>query len=246
MGRFFNREAALVAGGLLVAGVAIGLLAGLKPWLVAVVTVGLVALLHWPLTLAFQSWMLEVYTEHGRLQRALDLALQIRDSATLRRERHKAYVDVAFVHLARGDYEHALQNLSKVIVSSLKPATRAVVEGSTAYALAWLERDLSRADELAQRSVAAFPSEPLFGFFLGLVRFKEGRLAEAQELVSKSLETEPDPKLPHPGERTYVLAQVQSALGERDAARASLEKARGARGRFGELAAKELASWPSS
>ena len=55
MGRFFNREAALVAAGLLVAGMAVGLIAGLKPWQVVAVTVGIVALLHWPLTLSFHS-----------------------------------------------------------------------------------------------------------------------------------------------------------------------------------------------
>ncbi len=240
MGRFFNREAAVVAVGLLVAGVAVGLIAGLKPWLVVAVTVGIVALLHWPLTLSFQSWVLEYYVEHQKLERALALAIEIRDSAMIRREREKAHIDVAFVHFARGDYEHALQNLNKVVTSSLKPATRAVVDGSTAYALAWLERDLPRAEELAQKSIAAFPTEPLFGYFLGLVRFKQKRLAEAKELIAKSLENEPDLKLPHPGERPYVLALVLRELGDAEAAKASLEKARSVPGRFASLAAKEL------
>ncbi|MGC4113535.1 MAG: hypothetical protein QM765_02490 [Myxococcales bacterium] len=158
----------------------------------------------------------------------------------IRREREKAHIDVAFVHFARGDYEHALQNLNKVVTSSLKPATRAVVDGSTAYALAWLERELPRAEEAAQRAIAAFSSEPLFGYFLGLVRYKQKRLPEAKELIAKSLEGEPDLKLPHPGERPYVLALVLRELGEKDAAKASLEKAKGTRGRFAELAAKEL------
>lgn len=240
MGRFFNREAGMVALSLLVAGVAVGLVAGLKPWLVVAVTVGVVAILHWPLTLSFQSWVLEYYVEHQKLQRALELAIEIRDSAMIRREREKAHIDVAFVHFARGDYEHALQNLNKVVTSSLKPATRAVVDGSTAYGLAWLERDLPRAEELAQKSIAAFPTEPLFGYFLGLVRFKQKRFAEAKELIAKSLEGEPDVKQPHPGERPYVLALTLKELGDKDAAKASLERAKAANGRFAELAAKEL------
>ncbi|HEY3447564.1 MAG TPA: hypothetical protein VGK67_14515 [Myxococcales bacterium] len=240
MGRFFNREAAMVACGLLVAGVAVGLIAGLKPWLVVAVTVGIVAILHWPLTISFQSWVLEYYSEHQKLDRALQLAIEIRDSAMSRREREKAYLDVAFVHCARGDFEHALQNLNKIVSSSLKPVMRAVVEGSTAYTLAWLERDLPRADELAQRSAAAFPSEHLFGYFVGLVRFKQKRLSEAKDLIQKSLNEGPDLAEPYPGERPYVLAQVLKGLGEAEAAKAALEKARGTHGRFAELAAKEL------
>ena len=241
MGRFFNRAAALVAAGLLVAGVGVGLLSGFAPWLVVTVAVGGVALLHWPLTLWFQGWVLEYYTEHGKLTRALELAIEIRDSSMIRREREKAHIDVAFVHFARGDYEHALQNLNKVVTSKLKPATKAVVDASAGYALAWLDRDLPRAEQLIEGAMKEFAQEPLFGFFLAVVRLKQKRLSDAKDLIQKSLAAEPDPKLPHPGERSYVLAQVLKGLGDEAGAKAELEKARLARGRFGELAAKELA-----
>ena len=144
MGRFFNREAAVVAAGLATAGALLGLISGLKDWQAAALTVGIVALAHWPVTIWFQSSILEIYVSRGNLHRALDLAIEIRDSALIRRDREKAHIDVAFVHFARGDYEHALQNLNKIVSSALKPATKAVVEASTAYALAWLERELSR------------------------------------------------------------------------------------------------------
>lgn len=241
MGRFFNREAAMVAVGLLLAGLAVGFIAGLKPWMVAAITVGVVALLHWPLTLSFQAWALEYYLEHGKLERALQLAMEVRDSSMTRREREKACIDVAFVHFARGDYEHALQNLNKVVPSNLKRTTKAVVEASTGYALAYLERELPRAEGLIQGAMASVPQEPLFGFFLSVVRLKQRRFAEARELIGKSLETEPDLKLPHPGERPYILAQVLKGLGDEAAARAELEKAKATRGRFAELAARELA-----
>jgi len=240
MGRFFNREAAVVALGLLISAAVVCLASGLALWQVAAVSVGAVALGHWPLTLWFQGWVLEFYMEHGQLKRALELAIEIRDSSMIRREREKAHIDVAFVHFARGDFEHALQNLNKVVTSKLKPATKAVVEATTGYALAWLERDLPRAEQLIESGMKQFAQEPLFGFFLAVVRFKQKRLAESRDLILKSLEAEPDLKLPHPGERPYVLAQVLKALGDAAGAKAQLEKARGMRGRFGELATQEL------
>ena len=240
MGRFFNREAAVVAAGLLGVSVAAGLVAGFKPWLVAATAAGALAVLHWPLTLSFQSWVLERYLERGQLERALELAIQVRDSSMTRRERNKGCLDVAFVHFARGDYEHALQNLTKVTTSSLKSATKAVVEASIGYALAYLERDLARAEQLVRSSIAGCPQEPLFGFFLAVVRLKQGRLVEARDLVQASLQAEPDLKLPHPGERPYVLAQTLRGLGDAEGARAQLEKARAMRGRFAQLADREL------
>lgn len=240
MGRFFNREAAVVAVCLLAAGVAIGFTAGLRPWIVAAVSVGVVALLHWPLTIAFQGWLLEFYVEQGKLQRALELAIEIRDSAMVRSERQKAIIDVAFVHLARGDYEHALKNLRGVITTSEKSTTKSVVDASIGYSLAHLGTDLEQAETLVQGAIARTPTEPLFVYFLGLVRFKQGRLAESKDLIEKSLAEEADPKLPYPGERPYVLAQVLKGLGDAGAARTELEKAKAASGRWGEMATKEL------
>lgn len=240
MSRFFNREAGFVALGLLAAGLTIGLLAGLRPWLVAAVAVGVVALLHFPATLAVQSWLLEFYVEHGKLQRALELAVEIRDSAITRSEREKAVLDVAFVHLARADYEHALQNLQRVIGSSLKPATKAVVAATTGYSLAHLDRELERAEALIESARRSAPQEGLFVYFLGLARYRQNRLADARDLINRSLVAEPDPKLPYPGERAYILAQVLKGLGEAEAARTELQRARSAGGRFGELAAREL------
>ena len=241
MGRFFNREAALVAFSLLVAGVAIGLVAGLRPWIVAAVSVGLVAVLHWPLTMAFQGWVLEFYVEHDLLERALRLAIEIRDSSVLRRERQKAMIDVALVHIARGDYENAIKNLRGVITTSERATTRAVVQASWGYSLCHLGRELDQAEEMIQAALKSTPEEPLFIYFLGLLRFRQGRPAEAKELIEKSLAEEPDFKLPYPGERSFVMAQVLRALGDEGAARAEFEKASAASGRFGKMAAEELA-----
>lgn len=241
MGRFFNREAAFVALALLVSAVAVGTLAGLRPSFVAAMTAATVLLLHWPLTLGFQDWVLSYYVEHEKLDRALALAIEIRDSAMVRSERDKAHLNVAFVHLARGKYELALENLRKVVTQKGKPAFKNVVEASTAYCLAHLERELGTADALLEGVFKGDgPTDPLFGYFLGLLRAKQGRLGEARELIEKSLAEEGDLKLPYPGERPYILAQVLRKLGEVAAARAQLAKAKECSGRFGELAAREL------
>jgi len=243
MGRFFNREAALVAVSLLVAGAGVGALAGLRPWLIAAMTLAIVLLLHWPLTVGFQDWALSYYAEHDRLERALALAIEVRDSAVVRSERDKAHLNVALVHLARGGYEPALQNLRKIVTAKGKPAFKVVVEASTAYCLSHLGRELPTADALLEGVLKGEgPKDPLFGYFLGLLRFKQGRLPEARELIEKSLAEEADHKLPYPGERPYVLAQVLKQLGDAAGARAQLAKAKEQAGRFGELAAKDLAA----
>jgi len=240
MGRFFNREAAVVAVSLAVAGVAIGLLAGLTAWLVVAVTVGMVAVLHWPLTMAFQSFILEFYVERQMLPRALELAIEIRDSSVVRSQRQKATLDVAFVHLARGDFENALKNLRQVIPNAGNPKMKAVIEGTHAYTLAHLGRDLDQAEERVRSALSACPGEVLFEYFLALIRFRQGRLAEAKEGIEKTLEKEKDPTLPYPGERAYVLGLVLKGLGDAVGAKASFEKASKAKSHFGTLAAQEL------
>lgn len=242
MGRFFNREAAIVAAGLLLTTLAIGLLSDLQPWVIAASTAGALALLHWPVTIWFQEQALEFYTKHGRTQRALELAVQIRDSAMTKRERDKATIDLALVHLERGDYESALRNLRSIVTSSLKPVMKAVVDGNLGYALGHLGRDLEEAEKRVQSAIQSVPEEPLFEYFLGLVRLKQERPAEARDLIRRSLEREPDDELPYPGEREYVLGLAFKALGEADEARRHFERAAKAKSRFAELARNETAS----
>lgn len=243
MGRFFNREAAFVAVALVLAASGVGVLAGLRPSFVAAMSAATVLLLHWPLTIGFQDRVLSYYLEHEKFDRALALAIEIRDSAVVRSERDRAHLNVAFVHLARGKYELALESLRKVVTQKGKPAFKNIVDASTAYCLAHLERELATADSLLDDVLKGEgPTDPLFGYIQGLLRAKQGRLSEARELIEKSLAEEGDLTLPYPGERPYVLAQVLGKLGETQAARAQLAKAKEQAGRFGELAAKELAT----
>lgn len=242
MGRFFNREAAVVAAVLLLTTIAIGLLSDLEPWIIAASTAAAVALLHWPLTIWFQEQAIEFYTKHGRSQRALELAVEIRDSAMTRRERDKATIDLALVHLERGDYDSALRNLRGIVTTNLKPVMKAVVDGNIGYALGHLGRELEEAEKRVRSAIEAVPDEPLFEYFLGIIRLKQQRPAEARDLVQRSLTREPDPELPYPGERDYVLGLALKALGEAEGARAHFEKAASARSRFAELARQEAAN----
>lgn len=242
MGRFFNREAGIVAISIFVVAIGVALLAEARPWVVAASAVAAVGLVHWPMTLWFQDWIITYYVEKKDYDNAVRLGLTVRDSAMTRSERVKATIDLALVHIARFDYENAAANLRRVVPAQLKPVIKAVVDGNLGYCLAHLDRDLDQAEEYIQAAIKNAPQEPLFTYFLGLVRMKQARPAEARDLIADSLKREPDTDLPCPGERAWAMAQVLKALGDAPAARAELEKAKTKGSRFGELAAKELAA----
>jgi tetratricopeptide (TPR) repeat protein len=236
MGRYFNRESALVAVGLLVVTLPVLLFVGqLDAPKAAGLSVLITLLLFFPLATVFQDHLIEWYAESGRIDRALDLALSIRDSAPNQRFRNRASVDVALIQLLRRDYQNALNNLESVKLSLLtQPEARAVVEGHLAYCLAHKDQQLERAEELARSAAKAVASEPIFGYFVGLVLYKAGKLAEAEAEIAKSIEANPDPKLPFPGERAYHLALVRKALGKDVAA--PRDQAVAAGGAYAELA----------
>ncbi|MDR0965362.1 MAG: tetratricopeptide repeat protein [Myxococcales bacterium] len=214
MGRFFNREAAVVALILLVAGVAVALLVDVQLWIKLLIPLATLAILHWPMTILSQEKFLSFYIDHGRYARALDLALAIRESSPDRRSRQRASLSVAFVQMASGDYENALKNLRTIVATKEQVALKSVVGGTTGYCLAQLGRDLPEAERLIKASLATQPEEGIFVTFLALVRLQQGRFVEAGELLDKSLALEPDPKLPHLGERSYMKALVFEGLGD--------------------------------
>ncbi len=240
MGRFFNREAALVALSLLIAGIALALALDVPIWAKVVIPIAVLAILHWPLTIAAQEKMLETYTERGHYARALELALAIRDSSPDRQSRQRAALNVAFVHMARGDYENALNNLRGIVTTSEHAALKAVVEGTTGYCLAQLGRDLPEAERLILASLQAQPEEAIFVTFLAIVRLRQGNFAEAEKLLEKSLALDPDPKIPHPGERAYLMALALEGQGEAAKAEAQLKMAEKAGCLFGRKAGEKL------
>lgn len=240
MGRFFNREAAIVALALLVVGVVCALFVEVPVWAKVAIPVTVLAVLHWPLTISFQDWILEVYTERGCFDRALTLALAIREAAMDRKSRQRAALNVAFVHMARGDYANALANLRTIVVTSEQAAYKAVIDGLTGYCFAQQGGDLVEAERLVQSSLAAQPEEANFVTFLSLIRLKQGRYEEARALLEKSIALDPDPKDPHPGERAYMMGLILERLGETANARKHLEQASRAGCFFGRKAAEHL------
>lgn len=240
MGRFFNREAAFVALALLAVGVASALYLDVPIWAKVVIPVAVLAILHWPVTIATQERILEAYTERGLYDRALALALDIRESSPDRKTRQRASLNVAFVHMARGDYENALKNLRTIVVATEQAVFKAVVDGATGYCLAQLDRDLPEAERLVLSSLRAQPEEAIFVSFLALVRLKQGNFAEARQFLEKSFALDPDPALPHPGERAYMMALALEGLGERAKSREQLKIAERAGCLFGRKAGERL------
>lgn len=240
MGRFFNREAAGVALCLLVISGLVAVFVEVPIWAKVVIPIATLAILHWPVTIFAQEHILNFYTERGHHDRALALALDIRDSSLDRRSRQRASLNVAFVHMARGDYENALKNLRTIVTTSEYPALKSVVDGTTGYCLAHLGRDLPEAERSIQASLKLQPDGAVFVTFLALVRLKQGHFKEAEELLEKSFALDPNPKLPHPGERAFMKALILEGLGETEKSLDQLKRAQKAGYLFGRKAFEKL------
>lgn len=215
MGRFQNLESALALLLCLAAGIGACFAFGLNAPQAVALGVVVALLAFFPVAALAQDKLIEVYAGHGRLERALELAVVIRDSAPNTRMRNRACVDVALLHLLRRDHARALENLERVKLSMVdKGPARAVVEGHLAYSLAHLGRDLPRAEELARSASKAVPREPIFTYFLGLTLLAQKQFAEAEALIARSLQENPDPAEPFVGERAWALAQARLGLGQ--------------------------------
>ena len=244
MGRFFNLESALVLLGCVVVAVAASWAMGLTPLLALGLGVLGALLAFFPVAAFVQDKLIEIYAGRGQIDRALQLAMVIRESAPNTRMRNRAYVDVALLHLLRRDHAHALENLEKVKLSLVDSGpARAVVEAHLAYCLAHLQRDLERAEEHARNAVKAVPKEPMFSYFLGLTLLQRGQAAEAEPLIARSLAENPDANEPFAGERAWALARAQLQQGRSPEPARSQAVAAG--GHFAEEAQKLGASGPA-
>jgi tetratricopeptide (TPR) repeat protein len=212
--RYINLESAILLVVCLAIPLGLCLFLGLPPIRAIGISAVLTLLVFFPLATLMQDKLLEMYADRGQLDRALDLALKIRDSAPNQRFRNRAAVDVALVQVLKRDYANALTNLESVKLSLIRaPEARAVVEGHIGYCLAHLDKDLPRAEELARAALKSVPNEPLFHYFIGLALLKQNKPAEAEPEIAKSLAENPDPKAPYPGERAYHLALARKSTG---------------------------------
>lgn len=208
---------------------------GLGKFTIAVAIVWI--LLAIPITLRVQGFLVPTYLQLGWADRALKVAVDIREAAPNRKFKDIASLDVAMVHAACGRFDDTLRNLEGVNAFALGEATRALIFLNRAWARAWLEKDLDKAAEEVAEARKLAPDEGLIDYLDGLVRFKKGDAAGARPLVERSLEKEPDPGLPVPGERPMVLARILEALGEDASARWQEAKAQGKKGPFAETIA---------
>ncbi len=219
----------MAVAGLLVA-IAIAWFADLGRFSVIPFVVWLVASL--PAAIKVQHALVPVYLRMGFKQRALSLATDIRESAPTRKSRDLASVDVAMVQSAMGRFEDALRNLDGVKDESFGALPRALILGNRAWCRAHLSRDLERALDEAGKARLLAPEEGLLKYFEGLVLLKMGKVTQARATISASLELEPDPELPLPGERRLVLGDALFAEDDQQAAKNAWRVAeREARGR---------------
>ena len=231
MSRLFTWEAGLVIVGGLAAVIALSLDAGAGIYTVFLALGWLVASV--PLAFLVQNALVPLYLRIGWADRALTLATLIREGAPNRKLRDVASVDVAMVQVAMGRYDDALRNLCQVRLAAFGDETRALLLANRAYCRAHLGRDLETAREEIDEALALSPDEGILAYVDGLVRFKEGDLGEARRRILESLEREPAPDLPVPGERPWMLYQIARREGTEDA-EAWLRRARreGRRGPF--------------
>ncbi|MDF1562612.1 MAG: tetratricopeptide repeat protein [Deltaproteobacteria bacterium] len=214
--RLWNLEALVVMlGGLaVVVGLALDSDLGWVTWLLAA---GWLAI-SIPLAMSAQATMIPIYVRWGRFQRALDLAVAIRESAPSPKIRHIAGIDVAMVQIAMGRFERALENLESARVGSFKEGTRALVVANRAYCRAHLGQDLEQALEEAESALSMLPEEGILDYVRGLCLHKLGRNEEAREAIARSLERDPTADLPVPAERPWIYSRVLAALDEGEAA----------------------------
>ncbi len=222
--RLWNLEAAFVmVGGLaVVIGLALDSQLGWVTWLLA----GGWLAISIPLAMSAQAAVVPLYLRLGWFERALDLSVSIRESAPSPKTRAMVGVDVAMVQIALGRYENALKNLEKTTVARFQEGTRALVVANRGYCRAHLGQDLEKALDEAEAACKLLPEEGILDYVRGLCLHKLGRNEEAREAIEHSLETDPDPALPVPGERPYIFSLVLTALGDTDRATAQMLLAR--------------------
>ena len=223
MTRLHNRETLAVV----LLGLALALLIG---WLADLGRVTLMLVAGWlvaslPVAMKVQLAILPLYLRLGFNQRALDLAVDIRDSAPNRKGRDLASLDVAMVQAAMGRFKDALKSLDSIKAESFRDLVQALVLANRAWCRAHLGQKLERALEEAKKANALAPEEGLLPYFEGLALHKMGRNFEARTAIESSLKQDGDPALPCPGERALILGDTLQALGEEVAALRSWREA---------------------
>jgi Tfp pilus assembly protein PilF len=121
-----------------------------------------------------------------------------------------------FAYERRGDADAATRDLRQLLRERPGDAT---VQNALGYTLADHERNLDEAHALIAAALAQTPDNAAVLDSMGWVLFRQGRLAEALEYLQRA------DALGDDAEIDLHLGEVQWALGDRDAARATWQRA---------------------
>ncbi len=145
-----------------------------------------------------------------RAMAILDAGLaQYPDSFDLRMSR-------VFAYERRGDSDAAIRDLRQLLRERPGDAT---VQNALGYTLADRDRSLDEAHALIAAALAQTPDNAAVLDSMGWVLFRQGRLAEALECLKRANDLGDDAEI------DLHLGEVQWALGDRDAARATWQQA---------------------
>ena len=245
LGRFIGLETLAVFVALFATGAAVATVAGAPGWAVASTGAAAAVIFVLPASVWVQEYLVALWVDRGRYDKALDLAARILETAPGKKHKDRARADLGLIHVARGDHARAREHLERAAAAPLRSLAKAVVQGHLALCLAHLGEELERAAELAAKARREVPEDdaPLFDYFVAVVAWKRGEVAEARRLVEASLAADAEDKDPAPGERRCVRGQRALAAGDAAAARAAFEAAARVEpvGPFVERARAELA-----
>jgi len=118
---------------------------------------------------------------------------------------------------ARGDLQAACESFEKAADMSQR---NAAALNNAAYLLVKVKNDTARSFELASRAVQLAPAQPDYLDTLGYILFKSGKLAEAEDVLNKSVAVAPT------ASALLHLAQVRAGQGNVGDARQLLDRAR--------------------
>ena len=145
-----------------------------------------------------------------RAMAILDTGLaQYPDSLDLRMSR-------VFAYERRGDSDAAIRDLRQLLRERPGDAT---VQNALGYTLADRDRSLDEAHALIAAALAQTPDNAAVLDSMGWVLFRQGRLPEALEYLKRANDLGDDAEI------DLHLGEVQWALGDRDAARATWQQA---------------------
>ena len=145
-----------------------------------------------------------------RAMAILDAGLaQYPDSLDLRMSR-------VFAYERRGDSDAAIRDLRQLLRERPGDAT---VQNALGYTLADRDRSLEEAHALIAAALAQTPDNAAVLDSMGWVLFRQGRLPEALEYLKRANDLGDDAEI------DLHLGEVQWALGDRDAARATWQQA---------------------